>query len=296
MKVIWTVRPWERWTLGVICLIMLVGISISVRCWQEAHRLPVVTRYVVPVRGLPVGTKVSIAFLSDTHVNEEASASSINLSRLDSVMDRMNAIKPDIMLLGGDYIATTGRAGDVPLARAVSSFSRLRARYGVFSVVGNHDCQETENTPERIRRDLTASGARPLVNEYVAAGPVTIAGLDDLWCGSSDIATASRAVEASAGRPVILVSHNPDVFPDVPGSVALTVAGHTHGAQIVPPLYGPIVSVSRYGQRYRYGHIVEKGRHLVVSSGLGGLPLRWNAPPEIVLIELRSMNKPDGLS
>jgi predicted MPP superfamily phosphohydrolase len=76
------------------------------------------------------------------------------------------------------------------------------------------------------------------------------------------------------------------VFPSVPASLALTLSGHTHGAQFVPPLIGPIVSTSAFGQRYRYGRVVEDGHELIVTSGIGGRPLRWNVPPEIVEIRI----------
>jgi predicted MPP superfamily phosphohydrolase len=81
--------------------------------------------------------------------------------------------------------------------------------------------------------------------------------------------------------------HEPDIFPKVPSRVSLTVAGHTHGGQVRFGGYAPIVP-SKFGGRYVYGHIVEEGRNLVVSAGLGcsGLPVRFGAPPEIVLIEL----------
>lgn len=286
MTIDWTLQRWERWTLGIMGLMAVVFGLMVARSWKEAHAPPAVVRYRMQAPAMVSTRPVTIAFLSDTHVNEEMAASSVNLAGLSAVAARINALKPDIVILGGDYVAATDRPGNVPFAAAVAPFSTLRARYGVFGVIGNHDCHEPENTPVVMRQGLVAAGVTPLINEFAQAGPLTVAGLDDLWCGSSDIATARKAVDASPGRPVILVSHNPDVFPNVPRSVGLTLAGHTHGAQIVPPLIGPIVSVSRYGQRYRYGAITEGRRSMIVSSGLGGLPLRWNAPPEIVLVTL----------
>lgn len=87
--------------------------------------------------------------------------------------------------------------------------------------------------------------------------------------------------------PVILMAHEPDIFPRVPGRVSLTLSGHTHGGQVRLLGYSPIVP-SRYGNRYAYGHIVETGRHLIVSGGLGCsiLPVRFGMPPEIVLLQL----------
>jgi uncharacterized protein len=88
---------------------------------------------------------------------------------------------------------------------------------------------------------------------------------------------------------VVLMAHEPDVFPNVPPRVALTVSGHTHGGQVRLAGFSPVVP-SIYGNRYAYGHVVEDGRHLIVSGGLGcsRLPIRLGVPPEIVSIELGS--------
>lgn len=87
--------------------------------------------------------------------------------------------------------------------------------------------------------------------------------------------------------PIVLLAHEPDIFPSVPARVALTLSGHTHGGQVRLLGYSPVVP-SRFGNRYAYGHIVEQDRHLVVSGGLGcsGLPVRFGVPPEIVFLEL----------
>ena len=103
-------------------------------------------------------------------------------------------------------------------------------------------------------------------------------GLDDL-----DGTLAQVTDEA----PVILMAHEPDVFPKVPPRVALTLSGHTHGGQI--RLFGrsPVVP-SRYDNRYAYGHVVEDDRNLIISGGLGCsiAPVRFGVPPEIVVVDL----------
>ena len=83
------------------------------------------------------------------------------------------------------------------------------------------------------------------------------------------------------------MAHEPDIFPQVPERVALTLSGHTHAGQVRLFGHAPVVP-SRFGQRYLHGHIVEDGKHLIVSSGLGfsGLPIRIGAPTEMLLIEL----------
>ncbi len=103
--------------------------------------------------------------------------------------------------------------------------------------------------------------------------------------GIDDLTEALTKVADDA--PVILLAHEPDIFPSVPGRVALTLSGHTHGGQINFFGWRPNVP-SHYGARYAYGHKIENDRHLVVSAGLGCsiAPVRIGCPPEIVVIDL----------
>lgn len=105
-------------------------------------------------------------------------------------------------------------------------------------------------------------------------------GLDDL---------DGTLMQVTDEAPVILMAHEPDVFPKVPSRVALTLSGHTHGGQIRFLGRSPVVP-SRYGNRYAYGHVVEDGRNLIISGGLGCsiAPVRFGVPPEIVVVDLGS--------
>ena len=104
-------------------------------------------------------------------------------------------------------------------------------------------------------------------------------GVDDLPLTLSRITTDD---------PVLLLVHEPDIFPRVPARVALTLAGHTHGGQIRVPFIWPHFVPSKYGARFAYGHVVEDERHLIVSGGLGTsiIPARLGVPPEILHIAL----------
>ena len=86
---------------------------------------------------------------------------------------------------------------------------------------------------------------------------------------------------------MLLLAHEPDIFPRVPSRVALTLSGHTHGGQIRLPFIWPAFVPSKYGARFAYGHVVENDRHLIVSGGLGTsiVPARLGVPPEIVHID-----------
>jgi len=114
-----------------------------------------------------------------------------------------------------------------------------------------------------------------------------LAGLADLWTRTVDIAAA--LAEVPEGEPVIVLTHNPDVFPDVPAGVAITLAGHTHGGQVWLPLVGRPVVPSKFGQRYAADLIEEDGRFMFVSTGVGTsiLPVRFLVPPEVSVVTLR---------
>jgi uncharacterized protein len=112
------------------------------------------------------------------------------------------------------------------------------------------------------------------------------AGLADLDARRPDV--AGTLARVPSGDPVVVLTHRPDVFPDVPARVALTLAGHTHGGQVRLPLLGALVVPSKFGSRYAAGLIEEQGRRLFVTSGIGTstVPVRLGVPPEIAEITL----------
>jgi predicted MPP superfamily phosphohydrolase len=179
-------------------------------------------------------------------------------------------------------------------------------------VLGNHDwweemeVQRRRAGPIKSRLALEKAGIPVYENDAIRLDkdgrPFWLAGLGDQWAfwpssgpgrrgnetyftGVDDL--AATLAHIPAGDPTILMVHEPDIFPEVPASVSLTVAGHTHGGQVRVAGYAPFLP-SKYGRRYMYGHIVEGGRDLIVSGGLGcsGLPVRFGSPPEIVVIDL----------
>jgi predicted MPP superfamily phosphohydrolase len=213
------------------------------------------------------------------------------LSRIEEIVHAANALKPDLVVHLGDFvhgIPRPFRSGVVPIPAWSAALGKLEAPLGAFAVLGNHDWSQA---PEAIRQALTANGIRVLENEAVKLTTLEgfefwLAGLGDQVARQHDLGKTMRALADDA--PAILMAHEPDIIPQVPDRLSLTLCGHTHGGQIRLPVIGAPVVPSRYGQRFAYGHIVEEGRHLVVSGGLGCtlLPLRLGSPPEIVLLEL----------
>ena len=226
-----------------------------------------------------------VAVLTDLHVGSPFNG----LRKLRAVVDRSNAANPDIVCILGDLVIKGVIGGSfVPPETIAAELGRLRAPAGIVAVLGNHDGWFDH---DRVVRALDAHGVRVIEDTAVrldtGAGPVWAAGLSDLWTGRHDIDAALARVPAD-GTPVLLLTHNPDVFPMVPARVTLTLAGHTHGGQVRLPLFGPPIVPSRFGRRFASGHVVEGGRHLYVATGVGTsiLPVRFLVPPAVTILNL----------
>ncbi|MEM8753986.1 MAG: metallophosphoesterase [Pseudomonadota bacterium] len=259
------------------------------------------TRYRLTPPGWPPGFKLRIAALADLHACEPW----MNVDRIRRIVAKTNRYEPDVTLLLGDYEAGMAiRTADVPSAAWAGALSGLRARRGVFAVMGNHDWGRDaisrfagDHRPAAWRA-LERAGIQVLENDAVRVTShgrgVWIAGLGDQLApspggvgrGRDDLAKTVAAL-GSDEEPAILMAHEPDIFPRVPRRFALTLAGHTHGGQVRFLGKAPLVP-SRYGDRFAYGHIEDAGRHMIVSGGLGcsNLPIRFGVPPEVVIIEL----------
>jgi predicted MPP superfamily phosphohydrolase len=250
--------------------------------WIEPRRLVTVRRTLALPRWPAALDGVRLGLLSDIH----AGAPHVTESTIGRAVGRLNAEAPDAVLLLGDFIDAHilwgGRVSPEQIARRLAA---LRAPLGVFAVLGNHDWKQAG---DRMWSALTHAGIEVLENRAAKAGDFHVAGLADLRARRPDLPRALAGVPPDA--PVVLLAHDPDVFPFVPDRVALTLSGHVHGGQVAVPFVRRPAIPSRYGERYARGHVVEDGRHLYVTSGLGtsGLPLRLLAPPQVVVLELRA--------
>jgi len=270
-----------KWTFLTGCLIAGVWSVLIEPFCIHTHELEIWTdRW-------PMGhPELRIAVIADTHTG----APFHGLMRLARVVDRCNALEPDLVLLAGDYIYHGVSLGSAPEVSAIAAvLGQLRAPLGVVAVLGNHDWWDDGYA---MWRELEANGVIVLENQAHRIGGVHdgfwIVGIADLTERDFDLRGALAQVDDDA--PVILLSHQPDIFPEVPDTVALTVAGHTHGGQVRLP-FVPAIVPSRFGDRYVGGHVRELGRDLYVSRGLGntGLPVRFGARPELPVLTLRSL-------
>jgi predicted MPP superfamily phosphohydrolase len=275
-------------TGGIGTLGLAAGGSTAYAAAEAAFELTVTDYRPVP-RSWPAGQRLTIAVVADVH----AGGPNMGVGRLRQIVDTTNSLGCDLIVLLGDYVATHPFVTErVPEPVWSEELARLRAPLGVWAVLGNHDWWYDIAA---VRAALAQAKIPLLENRSVKIGNggrrFWLAGLGDQLAyslgggrfrGVDDL--PGTLAQASPGEPVILLVHEPDIFPKVPERVALTLAGHTHGGQIRIPGVWPAFVPSKYGARYAYGHIVENDRHMIVSGGLGTskVPLRVGVPPEIV--------------
>jgi predicted MPP superfamily phosphohydrolase len=227
-----------------------------------------------------------IAFASDLHIGPTTSHHT-----LDRAFELLAEARPDVLLLGGDYVflhATPEKARE--LRRRVEG---VRASYK-FAVLGNHDLWTTHC---HIEDALSEAGAQVLVNSSVGLrdpySGVVVVGIDDPWTGEPSVA---RAFEGTEGAALVLVlCHAPEGLPLCAGrAFSLYLCGHTHGGHVSTPL-GPPIIPGRIGRSLVSGeHDTQWGR-AIISRGVGGIevPFRAWAPPDVVIVDVIAPRKRD---
>lgn len=271
-----------------IALIAMIVFGLGLAIWAffiEPNRL-VTRRQAIAIEQWPSGlSDFKIAVLSDIH----AGGRFIDEGKLRLIVERTNELQPDLIVIAGDYISGGRNHHAMDPEVFAPLLKDFRARYGVYTVLGNHDWWFDG---ERVRRALEANGMKVLDNEFAwieaPGGSFWLAGLPDLWTRPHLVQqTIERLPE---GAPIIALTHNPDIFPRLPQRVSLLLAGHTHGGQVKLPIIGTVVHTTDFGDRYEAGHVVENGHHLFVTTGIGTsiLPVRFGVPPEVVLLTVKS--------
>jgi len=245
-----------------------------------------------------------IAMIADIH----GGSNGVTEQKIRDVVARCNEQDPDVVVLLGDYVSQVGGSAPLnerPLRMPVDTIAKnlagLRSKYGVFAVLGNHDGWYGD---DNIAAALAADGYRVLQNEvaYVEKDGqrVRIYGMKDHlsltrgWENTS--ADARNYLKPTGHDDLIVLQHGPDILPvisaeySISPEMRLILAAHTHGGQVWFPILGRPIIPSGYGQKYAYGHIVDKGMDMFVTSGIGTsvLPFRFMVPPEIAIVTIRS--------
>ena len=218
-----------------------------------------------------------VAVVGDLH----AGSPWVDLARVQVVVDRVVAARPDLVLLLGDHLADVvgGRHLDPePVAQVLAGLSVVAP---VVGVLGNHDWYAGGH---RVRRALEAVGL-PVLEESavpVLDGRLWVAGVGDLWERDPDVGRALGGVPD--GAATLLLTHNPDVVVDVPPHVPLVLAGHTHGGQIRLLGRGVHRLSERSGNRWSHGWYPRERMYVTAGVGTSTLPLRTVVPEVPVLV------------
>ncbi len=266
--------------IGYALGLTVAGYGVFVR-----RRWVVVRELEVPCAGLPSALDgLRVAHLSDLHIG------SFDDERVGRRwVQRVNRLQPDLVAVTGDLV-TSGTWSYTAVSRVLSE---LRATYGVFVILGNHD----QWSGEQFREELAAHDVRVLNNTSESLrferdggeAHLNVAGLGDPYTQSADM---ERTLALRSAGFTLLLSHYPSWAEQALGKdVGLVLAGHTHGGQVGVPFLSGRFNVARaMGQRSR-GLVELEGMQVHVSAGLGtsGLPIRLGVAPEIVVLRLRSL-------
>ncbi len=236
----------------------------------------------------PQGRPLRVAVAADWHFTRKPLWRVMSVERARGIVDEINAARPDLILLPGDFIADRDfaprehRSAEDAIA---AELARLKAPLGVVAVLGNHDWW---HDGPAFTRALRRRGITVLENQAqpLPGTPLWIAGVGDHSTGHSRPADALRGIPA--GAPVLVLMHDPASLLDMPPVRGLVIAAHTHGGQIYLPLVGAPVVPGAAPRAWAYGWITHGDNRMYVTSGLGVsiLPVRFNMRPEWVMFTL----------
>lgn len=243
-----------------------------------------VTEHQIDLHDLPESFRgLRIVQLTDIHHGIYFPEAALRLA-----VELTNKLEPDIVALTGDFV-TRSRNYIQPAAEVLGG---IRAREGVFAVLGNHDFRVGA---DEIAAELAHNEIDVLRNRHVTlrrrGQRVCLAGIDD-FLYRADLPRAMRGIPEDA--PTILLSHNPSIIGQAAElGIDLVLSGHTHGGQVRLPLIGCVYGRSDEKMRFKKGRDSLDGTQIYVSRGLGMvvLPVRYGCPSEIPYFILESRNE-----
>lgn len=270
-----------RFLVRAAVLIVLAAILLLAIGYSNATADPIVREAKVQVADWPEGAPpFTVLAISDIHV----AGPDMPPERLARIAKELNALEPDLVVVAGDLVSEKRIATRLYSPDEVAdSFAEFKATHDVLVVPGNH---EHWAGLEPIVTALEEAGIAVAANEAVVRGPLRVAAIDDHFTDHDDVPATFASLDALDPGPTIVVTHSPDVIPELPRSVDAVFAGHTHCGQISLPVLGPVAYMSRFGERYACGDIEDEGQRVFVTAGLGTslLPLRFGAPPDVWLV------------
>jgi len=249
------------------------------------RNLVMVNHYQIPVPVLPPAFNgLRIAHLTDLHLGFLVSENFI-----EHVVQKTNRLKPDLVVCTGDYVHGKNSSGEIDKVWPI--IAKLRAKHGVYSVLGNHDhwadtarsLYWLERSGQNIRHQCKTI--------HKGKERIFIGGCGDLW--EDDLLIDQTFSASDEGDCRILLAHNPDTMDTgFTTPLSLVLSGHTHGGQVSIPFYGPPILPVR-NKKYSSGLIEVNKTNLFISKGIGWAiyPVRFNCYPEIAVLTLHRAEK-----
>jgi predicted MPP superfamily phosphohydrolase len=251
---------------------------------NEILKLDITERAIEVPRLAPSLDGLSIVHLSDFHLTGR-----VGQAYFQEVVAHSNQMEPDLVAITGDLVDRSPQIDWVP-----QTLGRLRARYGVYFILGNHDARVDS---DRLRQVLRQSGLIDLGGRWVEievhGRPIVLAGNELPWFPpAADM--RSCPPHSDNGPLRIVLSHSPDQLDWARArDVDLLLAGHTHGGQIRFPLLGAVLAPSRQGVKYAWGVFHAPPTIMHVTRGVSGkFPVRLRCPPEMAHLVLHAPEHP----
>lgn len=281
--------------------VLLATLCIAYAYFIEPNRL-VVNQYELRIKDWNRAFDgLRVALIADFH----AGSNGIDEEKLREIVSMTNEQGVDAVFLLGDYVSRQPddhSALRMEPAVVAENLKGLRAKFGVFVILGNHD---EAYGASAIAAEFERVGYNVLNGELAeikenGGQKVRILGLKDhtnigVWKYFSDDAKKLLAATEGTGD-VIVLEHSPDVLPIITGELSISrdlklmFAAHTHGGQVWLPVIGAPVVPSSYGQKFARGHLKDAGLDVFVTSGVGTsiIPVRFMVTPEIAVVTIRS--------
>ena len=241
----------------LIKILLIIGVLFAgYSYFIEPNKLEV-TNYTIQDKEL---SGVKIVFASDFHIKPYGQ------KRLEKIVETINKQNPDVVVSAGDFVCGHTEHSTMHPQKISEGLAKVKSKYGFYTTLGNHD-----GWYDRwyIKELLEGVNIKVLNNRNVKlqinGKEIYIAGVEDMMTAFSNIEDALKGTKS----PTILLTHTPDIFPDVPQNVNLTLAGHTHGGQVRIPIIGPIFTASNYGNKYAIGLVEENGKKLITTRNRG---------------------------
>lgn len=289
--------------LMALGLIALVGsVAAIIAFWIEPRRTIIKELNVITPHWH--GASFRIAFVSDIHID----GFHVTTKRIKEIVKKTKELNPDIVFLGGDYLGGYFSYSHPPNSKfenrttlqnilqqeailSLNDFANI-APLGAVAIMGNHDCwwscEKTREAFAKTKLVFLENKSLLVKNDKF---DFQICGLEDTQTQNPDYRLACEKEILSKNQ--IVLAHNPNEFKPYLSRAKIQFSGHLHGGQVRFPLIGAPITSGPFTKETKNGFMIDRDRVLIVSSGIGmvGLPIRFNVPPEIMLVTISSGEK-----